>query len=155
MFRSAALISLILSIAPQGWSQLKIQAVVNSASFQPGMPSGGMLATIFVSGLTGTPGLVTAPSTLPLPFQLAGVSVAVNGAAAPILAVYIPTSAQNAYGQINIQVPIERSMTVTLHDADSSGSLATESGSGSGAGPAGCGSLAPDSGPADGNGGTS
>jgi uncharacterized protein (TIGR03437 family) len=87
------------------------------------MPFGGGLASIFVSGLTGTPGLVTASSALPLPYQLAGVSVGVNGAAAPILAVFIPEPGSAGYAQINIQIPSERNETLTSHGMDTGGRL--------------------------------
>jgi len=100
-------LALIVGVCPSAWSQLKIQAVVNAASFQPGVPDVGGLVSIFVSGLAGTPGLHTASSALPLPSTLAGIIVTVNGLPAPILAVYIPPQGQSAYGQINIQVPIE------------------------------------------------
>jgi uncharacterized protein (TIGR03437 family) len=107
MFQRIVFFSLLLGISLPGFSQIKIQSVVNAASFQPGMPNIGGLASIFVSGLTGTPGLVTAQSSSLLPSQLAGVSVAIDGISAPILAVYIPAPGQNVYGQINIQVPLE------------------------------------------------
>jgi uncharacterized protein (TIGR03437 family) len=92
-------------------AQIKIQTVVNAASFQTGVPAGGSLASIFVSGLSGTPGLITAPSPSPVASKLAGVQVFINGELAPILAVYIPPPGQNAYAQINIQVPIERNVS--------------------------------------------
>jgi len=101
--------------------QLKIQAVVNSASFQPGMPRGGALASIFVSGLTGTPRITVAPSLSLLPQELAGITVTVNGATAPILAVAIPSKGQN--GQINIQVPLERNSTLQSDGSDNEGTL--------------------------------
>jgi hypothetical protein len=101
-----------LAVAPQARAQLTIQAVVNAASYQEGLPLGGGLASIFVSGLTGTPGLTAAPTSQPLPNTLAGVQVTVNGAFAPILAVYVPPSGSAAYGQINIQVPLERNATI-------------------------------------------
>ena len=107
MLARRALLVLIIGLPPQAWCQLKIQAVVNAASFQGGMPDVGGLASIFVPGLAGTPGLFTASSALPLPSKLAGVQVTVDGIAAPILAVYIPQLGQSAYGQINIQVPLE------------------------------------------------
>lgn len=110
-FRSTVLLGIAFSTAPLGYSQLKIQAVVNSASFQPGVPDGGALASVFVSGLSGEPGLVTAPPSEPLPQELSGVQVTVNGWVAPILAVYIPTPDQNAYGQVNFQVPAQRYVT--------------------------------------------
>jgi uncharacterized protein (TIGR03437 family) len=62
------------------------------------------LASIFVSGLTGKPGITVAPPLSLLPSELAGITVTVNGAMAPLLAVAIPSQGQN--GQINIQVPL-------------------------------------------------
>jgi hypothetical protein len=53
------------------------------------------LASIFVSGLTGTPGITVTPSLSLLPPELAGITVTVNGATAPILAVAIPSNGQN------------------------------------------------------------
>lgn len=70
--------------------------VVNAASFAPQV-SPGALATIFGSNFTGT-GL-DAIAALPLPSSLGGVSVQVNGTAAPML--YTST------GQINFQIPWE------------------------------------------------
>jgi uncharacterized protein (TIGR03437 family) len=101
--------------------QLKIQAVLNSASFQPGMPRRGALASVFVSGLTGPPGITVAPSLSLLPQELAGITVTVNGATAPILAVAIPSKGQN--GQINIQVPLERNSTLQSDGFDNEGTL--------------------------------
>ncbi|MCZ2152033.1 MAG: hypothetical protein LC126_30180 [Bryobacterales bacterium] len=86
--------------------------VTDSASLQFGMPRGGALATIFLSGLEGKPGLYTAPPAGPLPFRLAGLQVLVNGALAPILAVYIPREGEKAQAQINFQVPLERNATL-------------------------------------------
>lgn len=71
-------------------------AVVNAASFTPQV-SPGSLATLFGTHLGG--GLVTAGA--PLPTSLSGVSITVNGKAAPILAV-------NA-SQVNFQIPWETS----------------------------------------------
>jgi len=89
--------------------------VVNSASFQPGMPHGGALATIFLSpsvtGWPGKPGLYGAPPSAPLPPELQNFRVYVNGAVAPILALVIPSD-PTASAQINIQVPLERNATL-------------------------------------------
>ncbi len=73
-------------------------AVVNAASYLPQI-SPGSLATLFGTHLAAS--LVTANVTegAPLPMNLAGVSIAVNGRPAPILAV---TSTQ-----VNFQVPWE------------------------------------------------
>jgi uncharacterized protein (TIGR03437 family) len=75
--------------------------VVNAASFAPGLTPGS-LATIFAAGVLDDPGIVSADQ-LPLPASLSGVSVTVNGIAAPLLAV------ANAAGQeqINFQAPFE------------------------------------------------
>jgi uncharacterized protein (TIGR03437 family) len=87
---------------------------VNAASFQPGLPNGGALATMFVSGLTAPPinakpGVYVA-SGLPLPYQLGGVQVGFYGYNAPILAVVIPETGSSQYSQINFQVPLERNI---------------------------------------------
>ena len=74
-------------------------AVVNAASYLPGVTS-GTIATLFGSGFTDTPGLEIA-SNFPLPTQLSGTSVKVNGIPAPLLAV----AEQDGQAQINFQVP--------------------------------------------------
>jgi uncharacterized protein (TIGR03437 family) len=71
--------------------------VVNAASFTSKF-SPGALATVFGSNFTGT-GLDAVPASLPLATSLGGVSVLVNGIAAPVL--YENT------GQINFQIPWE------------------------------------------------
>ena len=73
--------------------------VVNAASFEPGISPGG-LATIFGADLTSVSGTVIAPA-LPLPFELAGVSVLVNGISAPIYSIAF----NNGEDQISFQVP--------------------------------------------------
>ena len=74
-------------------------AVVNAASYLPGVTS-GTIATLFGSGFTDTPGLEIA-SGFPLPTKLSGTSVIVNGIPAPLLAV----AEQDGQAQINFQVP--------------------------------------------------
>ena len=76
-----------------------IPALVNAASYIPGIAQGA-LATLFGSGFTGLPG-VQQPTSFPLPTQLSGTSVMVNGVAAPLLTVVD----QNGQDQINFQVP--------------------------------------------------
>ncbi len=71
-------------------------SVVNAASFATKV-SPGALATVFGSNFTGT-GL-DAIASLPLPSSLGGVSVLVNGVAAPVL--------YESSGQINFQIPWE------------------------------------------------
>ncbi len=72
-----------------------IAGVANAGSFRPSFAP-GMLLSIFGSGLA--PATWSATST-PLPLQIAGVSVSVNGVAAPVLYV--------SPGQLNVQVPYE------------------------------------------------
>jgi hypothetical protein len=84
-------------------------AVVNSASFGPGI-SPGSLATVFGSGITSFPGIVQA-GTFPLPTALAGTSVTLNDIAAPVIAV----AAVNGQEQINFQVPYELAGTATAN----------------------------------------
>ncbi len=87
-------------------AQPKIVAVVNSASWQSGLPAGGALATAFVSGLPGlTPGTYVAPPSQPLPYTLAGVTAIVNNDYAPLLAVIVPSD-PSANVQVNFQVPL-------------------------------------------------
>lgn len=85
------------------------------------MPAGGALASIFVSGLVGTPGIVEAPSPAVLAPKLAGVTVTVNGATAPILAIVIASKGQDS--QINIQVPLERNASLQADGSDNAGTL--------------------------------
>jgi uncharacterized protein (TIGR03437 family) len=75
--------------------------VVNAASGVGGLVPGG-IASLFGSGLTRASGIVSASST-PLPVQLAGTSVSVNGTKVPLLAIaYV-----NGIEQINFQAPFE------------------------------------------------
>ena len=78
------------------------------------MPYLGGLASIYVTGLAGPIGLTGAPSSSPLPYQLAGVEVSIDAVLAPVLAVYISGTGPNAFGQINIQVPVEWNLAAIL-----------------------------------------
>src|SRR5512138_806422 len=94
---------LLATSALPAWSQVKIEAIVESASFQPGLPAGGALATIFLSGFTDRsrikPGIYVASS--PLPYELAGFSVNINvGGASPILAVIVTSVGETMKVQI-------------------------------------------------------
>ena len=71
--------------------------VVNAASFAPKVSPGG-LATIFGSNFTGT-GLQASAAAFPLASSLGGISVQVNGIAAPVLYASVD--------QVNIQIPWE------------------------------------------------
>ncbi len=77
-----------------------MNSLVNSASYAPGLPAGGGLATLFVEGLTGVNGIEEGTDYR---FRLlAGVSVKVGGELAPLLAIAgLPGGGQ----QINFQVP--------------------------------------------------
>jgi len=98
----------VLKIAPGGQPVMfAANAVVNSASYAPGLPFAGGLATVFLSGLTGINGIIAA-DRYPLPTQLAGVSVKVNGELAPLLAV---ASLPGGEQQINFQVPLDRGLS--------------------------------------------
>jgi len=77
--------------------QFPWQAITNGASFNPGSPAAGGLATLFVPGLDTTETVFA--SGFPLPATLAGITILVGGTPAPILAV--------APSQVNFQVPFE------------------------------------------------
>ena len=81
--------------------QFTAAGVVNAASFTPGLVAGSA-ATVFVSGITDGPGIVAAED-IPLPESLGGVSVLVNGRAAPLYAVANVSGTE----QVNFQVPFE------------------------------------------------
>lgn len=96
----------LVKIAPQGTPlQFSWDGLTNAASFSPGLPAPGGLATLFVHGLD-VAGTVVA-NTTPLPTELAGVSIAVDGVSAPILAVASLPAAGADAEQINFQVPFE------------------------------------------------
>ncbi len=76
-------------------------AVVNAASYLPGISPGGLI-TIFGQNLSNVSGIVYA-GTDPLPTQLAGVEVFINGFAAPIYGV----AYAGGEDQISVQVPYD------------------------------------------------
>jgi uncharacterized protein (TIGR03437 family) len=108
MIRTVAFVGMLTGASIVAGAQC---SVVNSASYQPGLPSGGALATIFCPQLPGKAGLYIAPSSAPPPFALGGLEVLVNRTPAPLLAVYIPSPGNSAPGQVNFQVPLSRSIT--------------------------------------------
>jgi len=75
--------------------------VLNAASFEPGIAPGS-LATVFGTDLTSVEGTIVA-STNPLPLQLGGVSIDVNGIPAPIYSVAFA----NGMDVISFQVPFD------------------------------------------------
>jgi uncharacterized protein (TIGR03437 family) len=81
--------------------RVSASGVANAASFAAGLTPGS-LATIFASGVLDAPG-ITGATSIPLPAILAGVSVTVNGAPAPLLAVVN----RNGQEQVNFQAPFE------------------------------------------------
>jgi uncharacterized protein (TIGR03437 family) len=95
----------VVKISPAG-TPLAIAGIANAFSFNPGLPAPGGLASIFVSGLNIS-GTVTA-NGFPLPAELAGVSVLVDGQEAPLLGVAnVPSENPLGAEQINFQVPFE------------------------------------------------
>ena len=75
--------------------------VVNAADFAPGLVAGSA-ATVFAAGVLDYPGVVAA-GAVPVPPSLQGVSVTVNGIAAPVLAL----ADRNGVEQVNFQTPFE------------------------------------------------
>ncbi len=97
----------VVKIASQGAPvQFSVSGITNGASFISGLPQPGGLASIFVHGLSVS-GIVQASGT-PLPAELNGVSVFVDGKPAPMLAVAnLPVANPVGMQQINFQVPFE------------------------------------------------
>ena len=97
----------VVKIAPLGNPlQFPADGLTNGASFLPGLPAPGGLASLFLHGLNVS-GTVIGTGD-PLPTELEGVSVVVGGFPAPILAVAnIPVSNPLGMQQINFQVPFE------------------------------------------------
>ena len=85
------------------WSQIGNIVLTSGVSFQPGLPTAGSLGTIFCTGLT-VDGAASATG-LPLPYNLAGVTVTIGEAPAPLFSV----ANLGTFPQINFQVPYEAS----------------------------------------------
>lgn len=112
--------ALLAAPVQQAWSQPQITAIVNAASFQSGLPSGGSLATVFCSGLTGVkPGTYVASGS-PLPYTLGGLRVSINNGLAPMLALVVDSSGN---AQLNFQVPLERNASLSPSGGQYTGSL--------------------------------
>jgi len=90
-------ITVVTSDAPA----ITAAGVVDAASFTAGI-SPGSLASLFGSRLTAVSGVASAQS-FPLPVQMQGTSLTINGIPAPLLAVANVAGAE----QINFQVPFE------------------------------------------------
>jgi len=93
----STLATLVIACGASCFAQNAIQNIVvtSGASFQIGLPHVGSIGTIFCTGLI-VKGVIPA-TTVPLPFTLAGVTVTVGGARAPLFAV----AALSGYQQIN------------------------------------------------------
>src|SRR5260370_709090 len=75
MIRFIALTGLLSIFISGALSQPQVQAVVNAASFQPGLPAGGSLATAFCGVPSNAkPRNYIPPSSSTLPFELAGIT---------------------------------------------------------------------------------
>jgi uncharacterized protein (TIGR03437 family) len=93
-------------------------SMTNGASFASGLARPGGIASIFGTGLTGISGVVRALG-YPLPTELAGVQVKINGIAAPLFSV-----SDNGGQQINLQVPSEIPSNVLSVEISQNGSRA-------------------------------
>jgi hypothetical protein len=100
MKSQSQLMLIALFMVQTATAQIRVLAISDSAGFTPGLPAVGSLASVGLVGLTGINGVQSATG-YPLPYNLAGVSVRVDGTDAPILAV----ADMGVYQQINIQVP--------------------------------------------------
>jgi uncharacterized protein (TIGR03437 family) len=108
-------LALAVAILPAA-GEIRVLAVVDAASFSPGLPGPGSLGTIFCTGVTGVSGVIAATGT-PLPREIAGVRVTfADSLDAPLLAV----ADLGGYQQINFQVPWHASGAPTVsQNADS------------------------------------
>lgn len=86
-------------VYPAGAPDVNFRGAVNGASFSGTQPLGpGGIGTVFGVFLSNTTNTAT---TLPLPTEMSGVKVLVNGTPVPLFF--------TSYGQINFQVPFESS----------------------------------------------
>ncbi len=92
----------VVKIAPTS-QLLTIAALTNAASFAPGLPAAGGLASLFLSGLAGPPSILTGTGS-PLPTSLGGFTIKISVERAPLLAV---ATFDGGNGQINFQVPFD------------------------------------------------
>jgi uncharacterized protein (TIGR03437 family) len=90
-----------ISLITAGLPSTSAASVVNAASFSSGI-SAGSLATVFGTGITSFSGIVAA-GRFPLPAEIAGTAVTLNGTAVPLIAVATAGNQE----QINFQVPYE------------------------------------------------
>ena len=81
-FPEVARVVVLCCVASAGWGQIGDIVATSASSFTMGLPSKGSLATLFLSGIQVN-GVVAADGA-PLPFELAGVRVTLDGASAPL-----------------------------------------------------------------------
>jgi uncharacterized protein (TIGR03437 family) len=101
-------------LPPGGAAPPTITAIGNGASYQPGYAP-GMILTIMGAHLAST---TLAAANLPLPVQLGGVSVMINGVPAPLW--YVSSAQLNI--QIPYETPINTSVTLTVTNNSQSAS---------------------------------
>ena len=108
----------ILAFAPLALAQTpQIAGVVNAANFQPPVAPGALIS-IFGSNLaTGQ----AEAHALPLPTNLLGTMVFINGIAAPLL--YVSPSQINA--QVPYEIPPNTSATISVHVNNTASSNST------------------------------
>lgn len=92
---AGATASIVINVSDSTPGSPSIVALANGASFRQSFAP-GMALTVFGSGLAPS---TWSASTLPLPVQLAGVSVSINGIGAPLY--YVSAT------QLNVQIPYE------------------------------------------------
>ena len=102
LLRVAGFVAL-LAAAAAAPAQVANIAVASGASFEPGVPPRGSIASIFCTGLDLSQIVVADRDRYPLPLTLAGVEVRIGGAPAPLFGV----APLGGYQQINLQVPQE------------------------------------------------
>ncbi|MGH9630385.1 MAG: hypothetical protein ACRD7E_18890, partial [Bryobacteraceae bacterium] len=92
---------------------------VNAASFEPGI-SPGSIVTVFGGGISSAPGMAEA-GIVPLPSEIAGTSVTVNGQRVPLFGV----ASVNGQEQVSFQAPFELPATGSVSVAVHSGNRST------------------------------
>jgi uncharacterized protein (TIGR03437 family) len=97
--------------------------VVNSASFAPGLVAGS-LATVFAAGVLDNPGVVQG-GQIPLATLLNGVSVTVNGTAAPVYALANANGLELVSFQVPFAVAGQATASVTVSRAGQAGAAVT------------------------------
>jgi uncharacterized protein (TIGR03437 family) len=117
---AGAVMLVSLGFAQTGSAQTpQISGVENAANFQPTSAPGGLI-TIFGTNLaTGT----SQAQALPLPTNLLGTTVYINGTPAPLL--YVSPSQINAQVPYEIAAPTSASVSVEVNQVKSASSLVT------------------------------